>query len=156
MRAGVSLVMGDVEESPVRIDPLLARRVLDTLLENAVRYTPSGGRIEASVRPSGDRVVLVVSDTGVGIPPDELPRIFERFFRGATSRAMAPEGSGLGLPIAAWIVDQCGGSIDVASGPAGGTSVRVALPMDATPHETPESRMPMTEFSSRGNDDATT
>ena len=113
------------------MDPLLARRLLDTLLENAVRYTPVGGRIEASVRPSGDRIALSVSDTGIGIPPDELPRIFERFFRGAKSRAMVPEGSGLGLPIAAWIVDQCAGTIDVMSGPNGGTLVRVSLPIDA-------------------------
>jgi signal transduction histidine kinase len=147
MRAGVPLVMGDVEESPVRINPLLARRLIDTLLENAVRYTASGGQIEASVRRSGDRIVLVVSDSGIGIPSDELPRIFERFFRGTRSRAMAPEGSGLGLPIAAWIVDQCGGSIDVASGSAGGTSVRVSLPMDATPHESTASREPIKERS---------
>ncbi len=129
--AGVTLAMSDVEESPIRMDPLLARRLLETLLENAVRYTPRGGRIEASVRPSGDRIVLVVSDTGIGIPSDELPRIFERFFRGARSRAMVPEGSGLGLPIAAWIVQQCAGTIEVVSGPGGGTVVRVSLPIDA-------------------------
>ena len=130
-QAGVTLAVRDVEESPIRVDPLLARRLLDTLLENAVRYTPAGGRIETSVRPSGDRIMLAVSDTGIGIPPDELPRIFERFFRGAKSRAMVPEGSGLGLPIAAWIVAQCAGTIDVVSGPNGGTLVRVSLPIDA-------------------------
>lgn len=157
MRTGVTLLMETVEESPVRIDPLLARRLIDTLLENAVRYTRSGGRIEVTVRRSGDRIVLVVSDTGIGIPTDELPRIFERFFRGTRSRAMAPEGSGLGLPIAAWIVDQCGGSIDVASGLAGGTSVRVSVPIDAVSPELPESRIrPVTEISSQGNHDTTT
>ena len=142
-RAGVTLVLGQVEESPIRVDPLLARRLLDTLLENAVRYTTVGGRIEASVRPSGDRIVLAVSDTGIGIPPDEMPRIFERFFRGARSRAMVPEGSGLGLPIAAWIVDQCAGTIDVVSGPGGGTLVRVSLPIDVA--------LPMIAGSSRGD-----
>jgi signal transduction histidine kinase len=142
-RAGVTLAVRDVEESPIRMDPLLARRLLDILLENAVRYTPVGGSIEASVRRSGDRVALAVSDTGIGIPPDELPRIFERFFRGARSRAMVPEGSGLGLPIAAWIVDQCAGTIDVVSGPDGGTVVRVSLPVDAV--------LPMTAEPLRGD-----
>ena len=142
-RAGVTLAVRDVQESPIRVDPLLARRLLDTLLENAVRYTPVGGRVEASVRPSGDRIVLAVSDSGIGIPPHELPRIFERFFRGARSRAMIPEGSGLGLPIAAWIVDQCAGTIDVVSGAGGGTSVRVSLPIDAP--------VPNIAVSSRGN-----
>jgi two-component system, OmpR family, sensor kinase len=129
-RAGVSLVVGDVHEAPIRADRLLLRRLLDTVLENAVRYTPAGGRIEVSVRQSGDRTSLAVSDSGIGIPPDELPRIFERFFRGAMPRAIAPEGSGLGLPIAAWIVDQCGGTMDVVSGASGGTSVCVSLPID--------------------------
>jgi signal transduction histidine kinase len=142
-RAGVTLAVRDVEESPIRMDPLLARRLLDILLENAVRYTPVGGSIEASVRRSGDRVALAVSDTGIGIPPDELPRIFERFFRGARSRAMVPEGSGLGLPIAAWIVDQCAGTINVVSGPDGGTVVRVSLPVDAV--------LPMTAEPLRGD-----
>lgn len=153
-RAGVALVIGDIEESPIRIDPLLARRLLDTLLENAVRYTPSGGRIEASVRPRGGFAALVVSDTGIGIPADELPRIFERFFRGAASRAIVPEGSGLGLPIAAWIVDQCGGTIDVVSPPAGGTSVRVALPIDVALPDVSVS--PMTASSPQGDHDSTT
>jgi signal transduction histidine kinase len=129
-RAGVSLVVGDVHEAPIRADRLLVRRLLDTVLENAVRYTPAGGRIEVSVRRSGDRTSLTIADSGIGIPPDELPRIFERFFRGAMPRAIAPEGSGLGLPIAAWIVDQCGGTIDVVSGANGGTSVCVSMPID--------------------------
>lgn len=129
-RAGVSLVVGDMNEAPIRADRLLARRLLDTILENAVRYTPAGGHIDVSVRQFGDRTSLTVSDSGIGIPPDELPRIFERFFRGALPRAIAPEGSGLGLPIAAWIVDQCGGTIDVVGGVNGGTSIRVSLPID--------------------------
>ena len=124
------LAVGALEEAPIRVDPLLVRRLLDTLLENAVRYTTAGGRIEASVRVASDRAVLTVSDSGIGISPDELPRIFERFFRGTASRTMVPEGSGLGLPIAAWIVDQCAGTIEVVNGATGGTAVRVSLPID--------------------------
>ena len=129
-RGGIALRLGDVHEAPIRVDPLLARRLVDTLFENAVRYTPRGGRVEAGVRNDGDRAVLTVSDTGIGVSPEELPHVFERFFRGASSRAMAPEGSGLGLPIAAWIVDQCGGAIVLSARPLGGTCARVSLPMD--------------------------
>ena len=130
-RAGVTLVVrrcGGVTDSHGPIAGAASSR-------HAARER---GPIHASRRenrsersPSGDRIALAVSDTGIGIPPDELPRIFERFFRGARSRAMVPEGSGLGLPIAAWIVDQCAGTIDVVSGPDGGTLVRVSLPIDA-------------------------
>jgi signal transduction histidine kinase len=129
-RRGIVLDTGDMEEGPVRVDPLLARRLVDTLLENAVRYTPAGGRIETGVRAQRDRVQLTVADSGIGIPPEDLPRIFERFFRGTASRAMVPEGSGLGLPIAAWIVDQCGGMIGVANRPGGGVAVQVSLPVE--------------------------
>ena len=129
-RHGLALDTGDMEEGPVRVDPLLARRLLDTLLENAVRYTPAGGCIEIGVIARGDRVQLTVADTGIGIPADELPRIFERFFRGVGSRSMVPEGSGLGLPIAAWIVDQCKGTIAVANRPTAGVQVQVSLPLE--------------------------
>jgi signal transduction histidine kinase len=129
-RADLVLDVGEIEEAPVRVDPLLARRLLDTLIENAVRYTPPAGRIEASVQREGDRAVLTISDSGIGISADELPRIFERFFRGAASRCMVPEGSGLGLPIAAWIVGQCSGTIEIINRPAGGVAARVSLPME--------------------------
>jgi two-component system OmpR family sensor kinase len=129
-RGRIALCVGDVHEAPIRVDPLLARRLVDTLFENAVRYTPPGGRVEATVRNDRDRVVLDISDSGIGVSPAELPHVFERFFRGASSRAMAPEGSGLGLPIAAWIVEQCGGAIELAPGALGGTCARVSLPMD--------------------------
>jgi two-component system sensor histidine kinase BaeS len=104
--------------------------LVDTLLENAVRYTPAGGRIEAGVRALHDHVELTVADSGIGIPSDELPRIFERFFRGVASRSMVPEGSGLGLPIAAWIVDEFNGTIGVANRPGGGVAVQVSLPAE--------------------------
>jgi signal transduction histidine kinase len=131
IRADVAISVGDIDEAPVRVDPLLVRRLVDALVENAVRYTPSGGHIEIAVRRAADRVVLTITDSGIGIPPDDAARIFERFYRGAASRILAPEGSGLGLPIAAWIVQQCGGTIDVESAPgtAGGTTARVSLPL---------------------------
>lgn len=129
-RGKVVLSVGDIHEAPIFVDPLLARRLVDILFENAVRYTPHGGRVEASVRDDRDQVVLTVSDSGIGMSPDEQSHAFERFFRGTASRAMSPEGSGLGLPIAAWIVDQCGGTIDLSIAAIGGTCARVSLPMN--------------------------
>ncbi len=127
---GATLGVGEIHEAAIWADPLLARRLVDILVENAVRYTPSGGRVETSVLQENGHAVLTVTDTGIGIPADELPHVFDRFFRGASSRAMSPEGSGLGLPIAAWIVNECGGTIEVSPMPAGGTSVRVCVPID--------------------------
>jgi signal transduction histidine kinase len=127
---GVVLGVGDMHEAPIWVDPLLARRLVDILFENAVRYTPAGGRVEAAVRVDSGRVELTVTDSGIGIAAGELPHVFERFFRGASSRTMSPEGSGLGLPIAAWIVGQCGGTIELSNGPLRGACARVSLPMD--------------------------
>jgi len=129
-RGGVSLGIGDVQEAAIRIDPMFARRLVDILVENAIRYTPSGGRVAAAVSADGRTAMLTVSDSGIGVPPEDLPHLFRRFFRGKASRTMAPEGSGLGLPIAAWIVEQCGGTIELAARAAGGTCARVSLPVD--------------------------
>ncbi|MDB4877952.1 MAG: hypothetical protein JWM41_4398 [Gemmatimonadetes bacterium] len=129
-RGGIVLEMGEIHETPVLADALLVHRLVDILFENAVRYTPALGRVSANVQRERERIVLTISDSGIGIPADDLPRVFERFFRGTASRAMAPEGTGLGLPIAAWIVDQCGGTIELSQSTLGGTSVRVSLPTD--------------------------
>ena len=130
---GVGVAIEQMNEAPVSIDPLLARRLVDILFENAVRYTPAGGRVETRVGVEHDRVVLTISDSGIGISPADRPHVFDRFFRGAASRAMSPEGSGLGLPIAAWIVGQCGGGIELSATSLGGTCARVSLAVDSQP-----------------------
>jgi two-component system OmpR family sensor kinase len=128
----VGVAIEQMNEAPVSVDLLLARRLVDILLENAVRYTPAGGRVETRVGVEHDRVVLTISDSGIGISPADRPHVFDRFFRGAASRAMSPEGSGLGLPIAAWIAGQCGGSIELSTTSLGGTCARVSLPLDSS------------------------
>jgi signal transduction histidine kinase len=97
------------------------------LLDNAVRYTPEGGNVTIGVREDGDRVALEVSDTGVGIPEDQLPLIFERFHRADTSRSDG--GAGLGLSIARQIAESHGGQIRAESTPgAGGSTFTLLLP----------------------------
>ncbi|MDH5316398.1 MAG: ATP-binding protein [Gemmatimonadota bacterium] len=115
-------------EVPVIADPVLLRRLVDTLMDNAIRYSPSGGRIEVRARLEDGSAVLDVADRGIGIPDDERRRLFERFFRGREARQMAPEGSGLGLPIARWIAERHGGSVELLAREGGGTVARVTLP----------------------------
>jgi signal transduction histidine kinase len=127
-RGGVRLSVSSLEEAPAQLNSELAERLVGILLDNAIRYTPSGGTVEVSVTRGEGAAVLEVRDSGIGIPADDLERLFERFFRGRAARDRAPEGSGLGLSIAHWIAAQHGGTIDVSSPAAGGTRVRVALP----------------------------
>jgi len=102
--------------------------LVDNLLSNAVRYTPPGGRVAIEAGCDGDRSFLTVSDTGIGIPPDELPRIFDEFFRGQAAKETVQHGTGLGMAIAKRVVDLHGGRIEVESEVGRGTTFRVTLP----------------------------
>ncbi|MCB9698717.1 MAG: HAMP domain-containing histidine kinase [Alphaproteobacteria bacterium] len=102
--------------------------VVRNLLNNARRHTPADGRITVRLVPDAANVRLVVTDTGEGIDPDELPHVFERFRVGDPSRQRGPVGSGLGLAIVAAVVGQHGGTVDVASVRDRGTTVTVTLP----------------------------
>jgi len=108
---------GEVEATFDRDRALQAASIL---LDNAVRYTPEGGNVTVSVREEGDRVALEVSDTGVGIPEDQLPLIFERFYRADPSRSEG--GAGLGLSIARQIAESHGGQIQAKSTPGIGST----------------------------------
>ncbi len=99
------------------------------LLDNAIKYTPAGGRISLELRDLGAEVELRVSDTGIGIPTDRLERVFDRFYRTAASRARDPGGSGLGLSIARQIVEAHGGRIRLENAPQHGTTAVVNLPL---------------------------
>lgn len=104
------------------------KRVTGILLDNAIRHTPSGGRVLASLARSEPSVILTVADTGEGIAPEHLDKIFDRFFQVDESRAKG--GAGLGLAIARWIVENHGGNIGVKSSPGNGTIFTVSLPLE--------------------------
>jgi histidine kinase len=115
---------------PVRADEDRIGQVLLNLVGNALQYTPSGGQVCLSVRSEGDRVRFSVEDTGIGIPPEHLPNIFERFYRVDKSRSRAGGGSGIGLTIARHLVEAHGGEIQATSdGPGQGSTFSFALPL---------------------------
>jgi len=105
----------------------LETAILD-LLDNAIKYTPAGGRVLASVENRGTEQILEIRDTGIGIPEDALPHIFERFYREDPSRNGGNEGAGLGLSLVRWIVEQHHGRIEVKSEPGKGSSFTIRLP----------------------------
>jgi two-component system sensor histidine kinase BaeS len=103
-------------------------QVVDNLLSNALRYTDAGGRVVVRARRSDDTAVLEVSDTGVGIAPDDLERVFDRFVRLKDARERAAEGTGVGLAIVQELAINHGGRVDVSSVPGVGSTFRVTLP----------------------------
>ena len=118
-----SIAAPETGEIVVDADPVRIREVISNLIANAIRFTPLEGRIWITAATEGDRVAIVVNDTGRGIAADRLPRLFDRFFKDPESR-----GSGLGLAIAKGIVTAHGGEIAATSEPGKGTSIRVTLP----------------------------
>lgn len=128
--AGLNL-SGELPDSSVILtaDPRQLLRVVTNLLDNAIKFTPSGGRITLAVRPEKDRVVLTVTDTGIGIPPEAQPRLFDRFYQVESGSTRSYGGTGLGLAITREIVGEYGGTITIASDPGAGTTVTVTLPL---------------------------
>jgi signal transduction histidine kinase len=122
------LVVGEAPP-PLDADPMRLGQMLDNLLSNAVKFTPSGGRVTVTVDTRGGTAHLEVSDTGVGIPEDELGKLFERFYRASTATAI--KGTGLGLSITKGIVEAHGGAISVRSTVKAGTTFSVELPLPA-------------------------
>jgi len=112
----------------VLVDPDRIAQVLGNLVSNALRYTPAGGRISLVAAAEAGRVLLTVQDTGAGIPPDELPHVFDRFYRGDQARGGDGGESGLGLTIARSLVQLHGGTITVESTLNRGTKFTIALP----------------------------
>ena len=101
--------------------------LLDNLIQNAIHYNVTGGSVEVTVKRSGNHAVLAVSDTGIGIPEDEQPRVFERFYRVDKSRSRDTGGTGLGLSIVKHIVELHEGTIRIQSRPGQGTVITVEL-----------------------------
>ncbi|MCO8274983.1 ATP-binding protein [Actinoplanes sp. TRM 88003] len=122
---------------PVRGDGAQLDRVLDNLLTNAVKFTPAEGTVTVHAERRGHQAVLEVADTGMGIPAEEQQALFGRFFRATNAIKQAIPGTGLGLAIARTIIDNHGGTIDVASSENTGTTITVRLPADLAARETP-------------------
>ena len=112
---------------PVLADPQRLRQVLLNLAGNAVKFTEAGG-VAIEARPAGNGVEIAVSDTGIGIPPDALPHVFDEFRQADSSTTRRYGGSGLGLSIARRLVDLHGGTIHVESAPGAGSTFVVELP----------------------------
>jgi signal transduction histidine kinase len=107
-------------------------QILRNLLANAVTHTPAGGTIRVLATPNGGRVSIEVSDTGPGIPPEHLPHVFERLYRGDPSRARATGGAGLGLAIVKQLVEAHGGRVSAKSDPGRGARFTFTLPATRT------------------------
>jgi two-component system phosphate regulon sensor histidine kinase PhoR len=124
---GLSLsVEIDADARTVRFDPTALRQVLSNLIENAIRYTPAGS-VTVSARRADDEVVIAVRDTGIGIAPEHLGRIFERFYRADPSRSRADGGTGLGLAIVRHLVEAHGGRVGAESVPGSGTTIYIRM-----------------------------
>ncbi|OGO53739.1 MAG: hypothetical protein A2Z32_02520 [Chloroflexi bacterium RBG_16_69_14] len=126
----------DVRMSVAQVEPALVdgdrdrlRELFGILLDNAARYTPSGGTVTAGLSARGGRAVVRIEDTGIGLDEADRDRLFERLYRGTRAREMRPSGTGLGLAIARWIVESHAGTIALADRAGGGTMVTVNLPL---------------------------
>ncbi len=126
---GLKFESGPIENLPVKGDINSLRDLFLNLVDNAVRYTPEGGTVKISLEQKGQEAIVAFADTGIGIPPEEIPHIFERFYRVDKARSRAEGGSGLGLAICRHIAQMHEGMIEVESQPAQGSIFTVRLPL---------------------------
>jgi len=132
---GVTLTAASAPNTPLVFgDPDRLEQALQNVAANAIRHTPSGGRVELRAQPEGDRVRITVADTGPGIPPEHLPHVFDRFYKADASRAgtVVPSGSGLGLSIVRAIVLRHGGEVRASNTAEGGAAFTFLLPSATT------------------------
>jgi heavy metal sensor kinase len=118
----------------VRGDSARLSEVFFNLLDNGIKYTPKGGEVELKVGQSGSEVTVTVRDTGIGIPAEHLPYVFDRFYRVDKARSRAEGGTGLGLSIAQNTIGAHGGRIELTSAPGQGTTCTVSLPSESKRH----------------------
>jgi signal transduction histidine kinase len=126
--AGVKLTVSPNGPARVRGSARDLALLVRNLVDNAIRYTPAGGSVEVALTKDNDEAVLTVSDTGVGIPTRDLPRVFERFYRVDRARSRETGGTGLGLSIVRHVVENHGGRVSVDSELGRGTRFEVRLP----------------------------
>lgn len=130
----VELVIPD-ELVSVRVDPVLVTQVIDNLLENVARHTPSDALIRIMAQAQGDVVLLRVEDAGPGVTAEALPHLFEKFYRAPTPRGTARQGTGLGLAVVDGLAKAMGGSVDASPSTLGGLAIDVRLPRAPEPPE---------------------
>jgi heavy metal sensor kinase len=121
----------EIGDAPVSVmgDAALLHRLFLILVDNAVKYTPEHGDVRVVLSPTREFARIDVVDTGVGIDEEDLPRVFDRFWRADKARSRSMGGTGLGLAIAMWIVDRAGGTLEVDSEPGRGSTFTVTLPV---------------------------
>jgi heavy metal sensor kinase len=132
----VTLTLGRIEPLEVSGDLVHLRRLLFNLVDNAIKYTPANGTVRVTVTRSDLFAVLGVEDTGIGIPPEEQQRVFQRFYRSADARSQAQGGSGLGLSIVKSIAEAHEGRTEVESEPGRGSVFKIYLPLPEPPEDT--------------------
>ncbi len=133
-RAGVHVVVEGDEAVELPLRPRMIRVVASNLIDNAIRHAGTGARLTLAARAESSAAVLVASDDGVGVSEEDLPRLFERFYR--TDRARASRGSGLGLAIVKHVVTSAGGTVEATSGRGRGLTVRCVFPAPANARRT--------------------
>jgi two-component system phosphate regulon sensor histidine kinase PhoR len=133
--AGVGIALDAAGELTCAADAFRLRQVIDNLLTNALKYTPADGAITVTATADDRAISIAVADTGMGIEPDDLPRIFEPYFRGQIARESGIHGTGIGMGIVRDIIDDHHGSVAVHSQPGNGTTVSLTLPRLASDQE---------------------
>ena len=126
---GIAVELDKCEEISMHGDRHRLRQLLLNLADNAVKYNQPQGRVTMTLRRNGDFAEFAIANTGPGIPPEALPRVFDRFYRGDPAHSNEVDGCGLGLSIARWIVSAHRGTIQIESAPAKPTTVTVRLPL---------------------------
>lgn len=136
----ISLTFEAAPESPIHADESLVRRMLLNLLDNAIKYTPEFGRVTVSCQRNGEEYAVNIADTGIGIPQDLRPHIFERFFRADKARSRAENdggGAGLGLAISRWIAEAHHGQLELSRSDSTGSTFTAYLPANSAPSASP-------------------
>lgn len=124
----------------INVDEEKFTLALENILNNAIKYTPPQGKITFSLEDKGNVLVITVSDTGVGIPKDQLPKLFTKFFRGSNAIRLQTDGSGLGLFIAKNVIEKHQGTISIQSEEEHGTTVKITLPFIEPKYVSPEQK----------------
>jgi two-component system phosphate regulon sensor histidine kinase PhoR len=132
---GISLTYSCDSLKPVQADPKGVEEIFNNLISNAINYSPDGGKVTVTARGHGEYVEIQVADTGLGIPSEELPKIFDRFYRIKHPKTRQVMGTGLGLALVKGVVEAHHGTIDVTSAGGKGTTFKILLPLITQPSQ---------------------